>query len=71
MQKMAIMEPQARAFAQPSRRKSRCRWPARSTPTRRDWPKPPVFARIYLSGGGVAANSLGIPTSASAPWKTC
>jgi 2-methylisocitrate lyase-like PEP mutase family enzyme len=29
------------------------------------------FRAIYLSGGGVAANSLGIPTWASAPWKTC
>jgi len=29
------------------------------------------FKALYLSGGGVAANSLGVPISASAPWTMC
>lgn len=29
------------------------------------------FRAIYLSGGGVAAGSLGLPDLASTPWKTC
>ena len=27
----------------------------------RAWPRPPAFRAIYLSGGGLAANSLGVP----------
>ena len=42
---------------------SRCRSPARSTPITRCSPSAAGFRAIYLSGGGVAAGSLGLARS--------
>ena len=54
-------DPPAPRSAPPSPPSSRCRCSARSTPTTRCSPSAPASRRIYLSGGGVAAGSLGMP----------
>ena len=43
------------------RARSRCRCPARSTPITRILAEKSGFRALYLSGGGVAAGSLGMP----------
>ena len=50
-----------RASAPPSPPKSRCRWSARSTPITALLAEAAGFKALYLSGGGVAAGSLGMP----------
>jgi methylisocitrate lyase len=49
---------------------SPCRSRAPSTPTTL-LAKRAGYRAIYLSGGGVAAGSLGLPTWASRTWTTC
>ena len=51
----------APASARPSPASGRCRCRARSTPITRSSPRRSGFQAIYLSGGGVAAGSLGLP----------
>ena len=50
-----------RAFARRLRRKSRCRWPGAINAYAAQLAEATGFRAIYLSGGGVAANSLGVP----------
>ena len=56
-----MADPQARHSAPPSPPRCRCRCSARSTPTTRCSPSARGFKALYLSGGGVAAGSLGMP----------
>ena len=53
--------PRTQHFAPRWRRKGRCRFPARSCAYHAILAEKSGFRAIYLSGGGVAAGSLGVP----------
>ena len=53
------------------RQKSRCRWPAPSTPIRRGWRRQPASARSISPAAGSRPIRWECPISASAPWKMC